>query len=262
MPTIQVNNAQFYYELHGKGQPLVLVSGLGADHQAWLSILEPLAKQYRVLIFDNRAVGRTRDNGISLTIDQMADDVAALATALNLHNPHFVGHSMGGCIVQSIAARYADKIGKVALLTTSPKWRQAMLLAMKMIATLREKVPDPKVAIQSVMMWCLGEQFLQQPGRARGFVEMFLVNPHPQLLVDYLRQVAALEAFDGRERLHQITAPTLVVYGKEDLLSLPHESEYLARQIPHSTLVSLSCAHIPGLEVPAELAQVLLKFLA
>ncbi len=262
MPTIQINNAQFYYELHGKGQPLVLVSGLAADHQAWLSILQPLIKQYRVLIFDNRGVGRTHDDGIALTIDQMAEDVAALATALGLRNPHFVGHSMGGNIVQRIGVRYPDKIGKLVLLTTSPKWRQAMLLAMKMIATIRENVADPTVAIQSIITWCLGERFLTQPGRYKGFIEMCLANPHPQSLCDYQRQLRALAQFDNRDHLHKIIAPTLVIYGKEDLLTLPAESEYMARQIPTSTLISLESAHIPSLETPAELTQALLTFLA
>lgn len=262
MPTIQVNNVQFYYELHGSGQPLVLVSGLGADHQTWLPVVERLAKQYRVLIFDNRAIGRTRDEGAPFTIDQMADDVAALATALNLKNPHFVGHSMGGNIVQRIGVRYPDKISKLALLTSSAKWRHAMVLAMNLIGTLREKNVDPSIVVESVATWCLGEAFLSQPGRLHGFIEMCLANQHPQSLVDYRRQMQALSHFDNRSDLHKITAPTLVVYGKEDLLTLPPESEYLARHIPKSVLMGLECAHIPTLEVSVELAEILLKFLA
>jgi pimeloyl-ACP methyl ester carboxylesterase len=62
-----------YYEIHGDGEPLVLIHGLGADISEWGSIIGWLAEKYQVLAFDNRGVGRTHKPDIAYSIDMMAD---------------------------------------------------------------------------------------------------------------------------------------------------------------------------------------------
>lgn len=93
MPNINVNNAGFYYELHGKGQPLILIAGYGANGRSWMPIVNALSQHFQVVIFDNRAGGQTTDDGVTLTVELMAQDVMALSDALNLKKPHIVGRS-------------------------------------------------------------------------------------------------------------------------------------------------------------------------
>lgn len=67
-------------------------------------IVDILSQHFQVIIFDNRADGQTTDGGVILLVELMAQDVMELSDALNLQKPHIVGRSMGGTIVQSIAA--------------------------------------------------------------------------------------------------------------------------------------------------------------
>src|SRR3990167_4083066 len=131
MPNITVNNVNFYYELHGKGQPLVLICGYTADHSYWLPILNALNQHFQVLIFDNPGIGQTTDDGSELSAELIADDIVALTKALNLKKPHILGASMGGTIAQCVASRHPQIVNKLVLLVTSAKWRKAMLLGVK-----------------------------------------------------------------------------------------------------------------------------------
>src|SRR5258708_4769767 len=106
MPFFKANGATIYYELHGEGPPLILIAGYTCDHSFWKPVLRDLAKNFTVLIYDNRGVGQTHDAGGKLSAKLLADDVMAVAAALKFKAPHIVGHSMGGTIAISIAAEY------------------------------------------------------------------------------------------------------------------------------------------------------------
>ena len=99
-------NLKLYYQSHGVGEPIIFISGYCSDHQFWKLYTEKLSKQYQVIVFDNRAVGQTEDDGGLLSVQLMADDVAALISKLKLDKPHIIGMSMGGTIAQYLAANY------------------------------------------------------------------------------------------------------------------------------------------------------------
>lgn len=261
MPTIHVRNAHFYYELHGQGEPLVLISGYGADHVFWLPILAQLAQYFRVLIFDNRAIGQTKDHEtFPLSADYLADDTVALISALGMDNPHIIGHSMGGTVLQRIAARYPKHTHKIAILNSSVKWRQAMLSGLKSALSLRKQNGIADTVVDALIPWLFGEAFLQNPSHVELVRTSVLNNPHAQSLIDQERQFAALQQFDGRAGLSQITAPALLIYGKEDIISLPQESETLAAGIRGSTLHALEGGHMSVVEDTRALVSALLSF--
>jgi len=263
MPMITLNQVDFYYELHGRGYPLVLVSGFGADHFFWMPILPMLSKKFQVLVFDNRAIGKTRDaHNFPLTAEIMANDVMALIQALKLEKPHVVGQSMGGTIVQSLAAQYSGAINRVGILTSSAKWRQATLMGLKNILSIRRENCSFQLLFESILSWVYGEEFLTNPHKVASLRSLFINNPHPPTLEDQERQHAALVEFDGRSQLQKIKNPTLVVSGTQDILSLPQESQFLVDHLPQAQLVTLNCGHGITGEVPEELAQVLLGFLS
>ena len=98
MPKIHHNDIEIYYEQHGDGEPLLLIAGMSVDHTAWLSILDGLSKKFQVTIFDNRGCGQTSSPKGPYTLQQMADDTAALMTALHLDQAHILGGSLGGAL--------------------------------------------------------------------------------------------------------------------------------------------------------------------
>jgi pimeloyl-ACP methyl ester carboxylesterase len=263
MPTININNAEFYYELHGEGQPLVLVSGYTAPGSAWAANLNALAKHFKVLIFDNRASGQTKDDGkTAFTIQDMANDAVALADELNLTQPHYLGWSMGGCIAQTIAANYPDKITKLGLLVTSAKWRHASVLMMgSWLKLFKQNIANDTLRDVNIP-GIFGEKFLSNPENIALVKKLDSENRYPQTVVNRGRQFAALQQFDGRELLNKIKAKTLVMCGLEDILSLPYESKYLAENIENAELIEFNCAHMPPVELPHEFDINVINFLS
>ena len=98
MPMAKVNDLEIYYEIHGEGPPLLLVAGLASDSQSWQPVLDSLAADYQVIVFDNRGVGRTTPQEAGNSISRMADDCVGFARQLGIGKFHLLGHSMGGFI--------------------------------------------------------------------------------------------------------------------------------------------------------------------
>lgn len=260
MPFIKANDAEFYYELHGTGHPLVLIAGYTCDHTFWLPILDQLAKQYQVLIFDNRSAGQTKDAGVPLSAELMAKDTLALCEALHLKKPHILGQSMGGTIAQTFAALYPDKISKLSIVTSASKWRETLLFSGKTLIDMRKDNVDLGLIVDLMMPWIYGDEFLLNPENVLLIKKLILENPFMQLLEDQIRQYNFLRDFDGREQLKHIAAPTLIVYGVADIASLPADSKLMADNIRDAELVELDCAHGIVVEAPVQLVRVLCEF--
>src|SRR5947208_7748959 len=107
---VRVNDIQMYYEMHGDGEPLVVILGLGTDISEWDGIIRWLAKKYKVLAFDNRGAGRTGKPDIPYSIEMMADDTAGLMQALGMKQAHILGISMGGRIAPALSLRHSKSV--------------------------------------------------------------------------------------------------------------------------------------------------------
>lgn len=260
MPKIKANGAEFYYELHGKGQPIILISGYNSDHLAWSPILSELSQYAQVLIFDNRGMGQTIDDGRALSVELMAHDVMALSKELGLKKPHIVGSSMGGAIAQAVASLYPEEIGKLCVMVSSAKWREAPLLAFDTLLKMREANIAFDFIFDSLIAWLFGQKFLQEKEGIALLKKMILEDPYPQSLIDQKRQFEALKNFDGRSKLKNIKAPTLIINGQEDLISLPEDSEYLVKHIRNATLKTLDCAHMVVLEAGQQFVRLVVEF--
>lgn len=116
MARLKLNDIELYYELIGRGKPVMLIAGLASDSQSWLPIVESLSAQFQVILLDNRGVGRTQPHSAASSIEQMADDCISLADHLGIAQLSLVGHSMGGMIALSCAARYPQRVQQLVLL--------------------------------------------------------------------------------------------------------------------------------------------------
>ena len=121
MPYVPTRDIITYYEEAGRGEPLVLIRGLGSDLQAWALQVPALAKHFRVITYDNRGAGRTNAPDKPYSIDGMADDLAALLDELNIAKASVLGYSMGGMVAQEFALKYPNKLDKLILLGTSAR---------------------------------------------------------------------------------------------------------------------------------------------
>ena len=106
MPTIQTGRLNTYYELHGDGEPVLLIRGLGSTCDGFKAQVDGLSPHFRVISFDNRCVGRTDQPQEPFTIADMADDTAALLDALGVESAHVFGVSLGGMVAQELVLRF------------------------------------------------------------------------------------------------------------------------------------------------------------
>src|SRR5581483_8222416 len=101
MPRIKANDIELYHEIHGTGEPLLLVMGFGASSAAWRpELVESLARSFQVITFDNRGTGQSDKPDELYSLAMMADDAAGLLDALGISSAHVFGVSMGGMIAQ------------------------------------------------------------------------------------------------------------------------------------------------------------------
>ncbi|MBM5810577.1 MAG: alpha/beta fold hydrolase [Gammaproteobacteria bacterium] len=240
MPRIRVRDLHVYYEFAGAdtGEPVVLIMGLGGDHQGWLPAQVPslTAAGYRCLLFDNRDVGRTDASPVpAYTVRTFADDTAGLLQALGIERAHIVGGSMGGLIAQELALSHPELVRSLTLLSTMPCIDALMRAFLAAMDAARERLAPADVFTLGAP-WLFTWRFFANPEAVLLARQMSLQNPYPQPLDAWRRQCAASLTHDSRTRLGQIRAPTHVVVGAEDVLTPPHMSRLLAELIPGATL--------------------------
>ena len=258
---IKANGIDIYYESHGKGEPLVLIAGYTGDHTFWRLIVDELAEQFQVIIFDNRGVGQTKDRGLSFTLDTMVEDTIALIQQLGLVRPHIIGQSMGGAIAQGIARRHADKINKLVILNSTSQFTRRSMMAVETFLHFQQENLSLDSFAESCMTWFFSSTYLSQPENIAAFKELLKNNPYPQSLADQKRQFEVLLSFDSSKWLHEIISPTLVIAAKDDIITLPTEGEFLAKGIAKAQFNLIPGGHSSPVEQVQEMNRILIKFL-
>ena len=262
MPTITINNVDIYFEQHGHGEPLLLITGYSGDHLMWANVLGPLATRYQVTLIDNRDSGLSQRLKHDYSMMDMADDTAALLEHLNIPQAYIVGHSMGGAIAQELALQYPEKIKKLMLYATSAKFDPRCCYIIKQrFYIMQSGLPAEANSRLIGFPWCFSKQFFANPTNIDNALKMVQTAPYSMDIEALGRQFVPLEKHDTRERLSQISAPTLVLAPNEDILTPFSDSELLAAKIPNARLVEIKDqAHCFHLEKPSEFCDLLCEF--
>ena len=261
MPYVPTRDIITYYEEAGRGEPLVLIRGLGSDLQAWALQVPALAKHFRVITYDNRGAGRTSAPDKPYTIAGMADDLAALLDELSLAKASVLGYSMGGMVAQEFALKYPNKLEKLILLGTSAGLDgYSKVVVQNMINVRRSNMSREQIA-RSQAPFIYSADLLGDSDRFERAIQATVDNPYGQQDHAFIRQAQAILAFDASARVSGIKAATLVVTNSEDILVPPRNGEALNRAIGGSKLVSLDGAHAGVTELPNEHNAAFLEFL-
>ena len=260
MPNITVNGADFYYNLEGSGPPLVIICGSPANHNFCPVFIDEMRKNFSVLTFDNRGIGKTKDDGRELTAELMATDTRLIIEKLGLENPKVIGISMGGAIAQALAIQMEKRLSKLIIHVSTAKWRRALLYGVESLIELREKNICFDTIFKGILSLMFGESTLSSQKMIQEIKESTLNKAFVQSLENQKRHFQVIKHFDGRKQLHLIQVPTLISYGKEDLISLPYESEFMHQQIPISQLHMWEGGHNLFFESPILLADKFKQF--
>ena len=261
MPTTEANGQTLYYEVHGEGEPLLLVMGLAADTLAWALQVPAFSARHRTVIFDNRDVGQSSMADGPYEITDMARDTVALADALELKSFHLAGVSMGGAIAQEVALAAPDRIRSLTLAMTWPRggaW--AAKLSELWSARVHEMSPEQRV--DELMLLTLSEAFFENAEGVAWLRDLMLQNPHPQPAEAFARQLDASSRQDTVDRLGELNMPTHVIGAEHDILVPVWKSRELSELIPGAKLdVIEACPHGANLERAEEFNRLVLDFI-
>ncbi len=262
MPRTKIGKIGMYYEIHGNGEPVVLIQGLSLDSSTWFNQVTVLSQKYQVILFDNRGVGQTDAPDQAYSTEMMADDAAALLKFLNVDNAHILGFSMGGMIAQIIALKYPELVKSLLLTATAARFpARAKHLVQIWLRMLNENV-SLETRIREGFLWGYTNEFFEHDEAVTASVNLALNHPYPLSNQGFVGQVAALMQHDTRSRISQISVPTLVLIGGDEILIPIEFSEELAAKIPKAELVILERGgHNCWMEFPEPFNQAVMQFL-
>ncbi len=241
------------WERHGAGPTLLLIHGLGYARWGWEPVVEPLARSFDVLLFDNRGIGGSDAPTGPYTAAQMAEDAVQVLDEAGVERAHVVGTSLGGMVAQELALGWPERVERLVLASTTPGGAQAFPMPQRTVelmaagASLREYVenalepdPDPKLVDR-----ILGHrEQTAQPFEA------------------WAAQAAAGAGFDAHDRLGALAAPTLVQHGDGDVVVDPRNAGLLADAIPDARVsIYAGCGHLFMWQEPDRFTRELEEFL-
>ncbi len=257
MPTTAINGAEIYHEVLGEGPAvLVLHGGPGMDHTYFRPDFDRLAERHRLVYLDHRLQGRSGRAPIdTLTIEQSADDAAALLDRLGIDRAVIAGHSYGGFIAQELALRHPDRLAALLLISTTPgqigetddpdadqgpRPPQGFIDAIS-------TAPTTDAEYEAMAPTVLSYYFhrLSWDEAAPAFADMRYDAEA------FVRGMSVLRGWSSVDRLDQIAVPTLVLVGRHDVPTSWPQSVRIARRIARSELVILEdSGHFPWMEEP------------
>ena len=267
MPEVKSNGIELYYEIHGAGQPLVLISGLGYSSWQWHRMVPFLAEHFQVITFDNRGVGRSDKPAGPYTAQMLAADTVGLLDALGIDKAIICGHSMGGFIAQALTLDFPERVSKLILCSTNFGGPHHVPVTPEALKVLTDVTSDALTRLKNGLTVSTAPGWAEKnPEMVQKWIEWRVANPIEP--VHYQAQLAIglgllPEAATFEQKLPSISVPTLILFGAHDKVVPPANADLLAKQVPGSqTRILPDAGHFFPMEVPEEAAQAIIEFAA
>lgn len=246
-----------FYHSEGTGFPLVLLSGLGGDHQSiWPPCFKSFSKNFQIIAVDMRNSGKSQFFEEPFTIEEMAQDVKVLIDRLGFKKIHLAGFSMGGLVAQAFAKAYPDFLDRLVLACTYSQMNNRNILFMDAVREAYEKSPSLQTIFDLVYPVLFRQSY---------YTRERIVLPPEELkepFTGWLRLYEAQRTFNSSSWLQEIKHPTLVIGGSEDFFVPLCDLEFLRDRIPNSLLkVIPESGHMIPFEQPDPFQKSILDFL-
>ena len=260
MPVVKHDGADLFYQVEGKGPPLLLIMGLGYPSDAWWRMLPWLTAHFTTVRFDNRGVGRTGTGAERpYSVERMALDARAVLHAAGFARATVFGVSMGGTIAQELALTHPEAVERLLLGCSHPGGANVVIdqEAITLLASRGAMTPDEaaKAAIP----------FIYAPGTPRADIDADLAvrAANPTDPAGYAAQLTGTITWRGSlDRLPGLAIPALLVHGDLDRLVPIENSRRMAAVLPDARLEILAGAsHIFATDQPERTRAVLESFL-
>jgi pimeloyl-ACP methyl ester carboxylesterase len=247
VPSVDANGISIYYETQGSGDPLVLIPYLAIDHACYAFQVEEYAKHFTCISVDLRGAGLTDKPEGTYTTELFADDVAALMHAIGVERAHVMGLSLGAATGMWLAAKHPERVRSLSLHSAWPKsdaFLRAVLEGWRIMARGLDSVTE--MVIAGIFPFCFTpELYATRPDYIDSLATFVRGRPMPSVPA-FLRQSEAVMTHDASAQLGKIVAPTLITFGRHDLVTSTRFAEALTTGIAGSDLVVFEgCAHAP-----------------
>jgi pimeloyl-ACP methyl ester carboxylesterase len=266
MATAKVNGIEIYYETHGEGDPVVLIVGLGGNHLFWEPLIPALSANNKVVIFDWRGVGYSEVGAEeTYTTQMLASDVAGLMEQAGIDQAHILGRSMGGCIAQSLAINHPEKVKSLTAVSTWGRADAFLKGVLESWTDLLETCGD-HVLIEQAILWGLPRHAFSAEFKELSDEVTSVATSGIRLKqrpAEFRKLSRAGQAHNALAELHKITVPTLVMVGREDILTPMSLAYEIYDLVPGSELMVFERAgHAFYEQMPDKFAQAAVRFWA
>ena len=261
MSRLHVGDIDLHLVEDGRGMPVLLVHGFPLDHSMWQPQIDGLKGEFRIIAPDLRGFGQSGVTSGTVTMEQFADDLAALLDALKIQEPIvFCGLSMGGYIAWQFWRRHAQRLRALVLCDTRAV-ADTEEAARGRVSTAQQVVTAGLSSLAESMI----PKLFAEPTRTerKDVVEAtrrVILSSPPEGIAAALRGMAARP--DVTKELPEIKVPTLVVCGEHDVISPVAEMRKIATAIPHASFeVIPQAGHMCPIENSSVFNAALRKFL-
>lgn len=273
MPVASVNGAELHYVVSGAGEPLLLIPGLGLDHQYYRRAIPTLAEQVTVYGVDPRGIGQSTKSDPPYTVEAWADDFVGLIKALDVGPMHVLGSSLGGAMALALAEQAPELVKSLIVVGGFSELDRAAALNFDLRKRLIERLGLNEEVADYMALWTLSREFLNsEVGYEQMLANQKIIKQNSsEMYLEFVRSVLAWgRCLPGQEnepkfteRLGNIAAPTLVIGAPNDTLIPLALSELIAERVPNAELkVMPKGGHIPFIEKPEEVSDIVLAFVA
>lgn len=247
MPTVRANGIDIYYEVQGAGEPAVLIPYLAADQACYAFQVPEYAKHFTCFTVDLRGAGLSSKPEGTYTTELLADDVAAFLQAAGVDRAHVFGLSLGAAAGMWLAARHPERVKSLSLHSAWPRTDPFLRVVVEGWRIMAQGLGSvTEMVISGVFPWCFTpELYAARPEYVDSLADFVRGRPMPP--VDALmRQSEAVLTHDARDVLASIQAPTLITFGRHDMVTSTRFAAPLSEAIADSEVIVFEdCAHAP-----------------
>lgn len=241
----------------GQGPVVVLSHALALDRTMWTQVAASLARNFTVVCHDHRGHGENTADDTPFTIEDLADDAAAVICEVSSEPVVFVGLSLGAMVGQSLAARHPALLRGLAVINSAAHYPDRSVWDARIKAV--KEAGMAAVADGSIERWLTPEfrQTVQGQAMAARLREV-LLRTDPTA---YVRTCEAIAGMDLRAGNRRSRTPTLVIGGRQDMATPLKMSQDIAGDIAGARLAEVEAAHVSAAEVPEEIALLLRRWI-
>lgn len=259
MPYALNQGVRIYWEEHGSGPPILMIMGLSFTHEMWHRLVPALVRHFRLILFDNRGMGRSDVPKGRFSIPQMAKDAATVMDAAGVDAAHVLGASMGGMIAQELALLFPRRVCSLMLGCTShggliSRWPNFRYRPKRSTFSDPDRVSRERSITDLLYAETTARELIEE--------DLMIRSRCRWTREGFLKQFGAILLWSSYLRLPRIHVPTLVVHGDQDRLIPPENGRVVARRIPGARFVLIpNAGHILMTDQPGRCLDAIMEFL-